>query len=139
MGKEYTGLLHLYFYVVSGDEIWRRRNNKKYWNYLPDYTFDDDGKIRWTDNYLQFAFEEDYDYVLFDYECADKVLQQEIDNMGLEYVLKDVDFRDQVYHVNDITCHYIPEPTVIKIKQTWYGNKEVGFDYDIEVIWDWEE
>lgn len=131
-------LLALDLIEITGDEIGKHFSSRK--KQLPDYCIrNDNGEITQTENYLQFVSEGEEKYLLFNYFTADSILDEEIQNCGLEDLLKNIDLRPYVSEFKNLikyedygkalsTSNYL----VIDLIYTG-GSYYEPYDYDMDV------
>lgn len=124
MGK-YTGILHAYFYKITGKELLSMLVDKhKYKSKdIPEYIIRKDDKKLTDLAYYQFAEDED-EIIVCDVKTSDYILQEEISQCGLneyEIILKGETIDEYNPHIiiND-EKGYIPTPTIIKMSVTWW-------------------
>jgi hypothetical protein len=91
-------LLKVDLYEFTGEEIGKLRELYQHDRYLhkilPQYTFNEKfGNMLNADGYLQFVYEGDEKFLLFDLETNDELLGEEISNGGLDNLLKGIDIR----------------------------------------------
>lgn len=91
-------LLKVDIYEFTGEEIGKLREQFQHDRYLhkilPQYTFNKEhGNMLDADGYLQFVYEGDEKFLLFDLETNDELLNEEISNGGLDNLLKGIDIR----------------------------------------------
>jgi hypothetical protein len=90
-------LLAIELYELTGKELGdlRKRNqsNNFFQDSLPEYCLDDKGQIRSTVDYLQWVEDGEEKFLLFSAWTADKLLEHEMSNVGLESLVENIDFR----------------------------------------------
>jgi hypothetical protein len=86
-------LIILDLYKLSGNDIGKLKelqiSSKHTSKFLPEYCLNSDNKIRYTDIWLQFTEDGKEEYLLFDIINIEEPLQEEINQCGIEYLLKD--------------------------------------------------
>lgn len=140
MGKKYTGIIHAYFFEVTGKKLKSMLEDKYRYRSddIPSYVIRKDNKKLTELYYYQFA-EDDYKIIICQFECADRILSEEISNCGLgDY---EISFQGETideYHpsiiLNQWDTRQIPRPTLVKMMletwECWEGawNMEVDFE-----------
>src|SRR5579859_5443825 len=134
MIKKFRTLLEIKCYELTAKEIVdlkkkQYESNRFHVDVLPDYCVrSDNGKIAYSDYYLQFVEENTIDhneekYLLFNASTIDEFLSEEISGCGLEKILEDVDLRPFFNELqkNDISHHKLEPSQYLIIEITYTG------------------
>jgi hypothetical protein len=105
MRTSHSCLLKVDVYEFTGNDIGKLREQYQHDRYLhkilPKYTFNKEyGNMLDADGYLQFVYEGDEKFLLFDFETNDDLLNEEISNGGLDTLLKGIDIRPYIEKMN---------------------------------------
>jgi hypothetical protein len=104
--------------------------NEYPWERIPRYCLTDSGVLTSVDSYYQFIPEDNEDeIIIFEYDCADKVLQNELDNCGIESFEFELDL--EKLELNDYASLMIPVPTLVKMGVEWSRDDWTG-EYDVD-------
>jgi len=139
-------LLAVELYELTGKEIGLLKNkylNKDYFesDVLPKFCLDKDGFIRDTYYWLQFIEEGDEVYRLFEAATIDRLLDQEISSLGLEYILNNVNltqmFENLKIHKFDDFNRVLPSAEYIIIELIYtssFNGESTEYDMDTNIL-----
>jgi hypothetical protein len=126
-------LLAVECYQLTGDEIGKLKSkylNKAHFeeNMLPVFCLDEDGHVRITYHWLEFIEDGNIVYRLFDALTADRLLDNEISEAGLDSLLEGVDLNQMyesltVYGYDDFN-RVLPNADYIAIELIYHTDKE---------------
>jgi hypothetical protein len=109
------GLFVLYVWKFTGDEIGIQHPGKLK---LPPYCIrQDNGKLEYTEYYLQFGAQGKDEYILFEMEPADYLLEEQISQGGIEEIFKDINLNELFKNFNMNRCNdrYIPTANYLTV------------------------
>lgn len=132
----------MYFYEITGKEMYKVFNNEnvaeKYSkNEFPSYT--NCGKIiQDSESYYQFIGKDNNEnYILFDYICADMLIRELISSVGIHDIFKDqkiLPFDKSKLKVNKWDTVQLPMPTLFLVKETYITTQyPEGVEYDSKI------
>lgn len=131
---------------MTGEEIGiiknKNRTFKHFIKEFPEYCVRlNNGYIDYTYNYLQFTEDGKQEYIMFDTIGADALLQFEIDECGLEDVLRATDLRS-IFNKLDVNIFDdwfigMPNSAHLVIDLIYSGGEYMGIngdsDFDVEI------
>jgi hypothetical protein len=145
--NSYIGIIHFYFYEISGKDIYNILYNNPqkidedfYENLkkLPKYTIQDDRLhiVESIDYYTKIKIITENDlikYICFNYICGDLILDELICNTDITDLLDESGIMP--LDLNKIKMNnwddIMPKPTLITIKQNFYKSwTDYGYEYD---------
>jgi len=145
MRTKHRTLLSLEVYQMTGNEIGQLRKQFSHDRYLtsvlPKFCIDSEGKIHNADYWLQFTDDGEESLILFDVATVDKLLSEELSNMGLEDMVKNVDLRPYLdhftKHTRDDLFRILPSAEYLIIDITYRGggfwDEHGDFDVDFDI------
>lgn len=137
MSGKYQGIIHFYFYKITGEQMVSLfESRRRYYEHdRPIYIFRENNKnIDYVNSYYQFIQPDDKEYIVFDCDSADKILSEEISQVGLVDLLAYsdsilVDGNNPNILLNRWDSRDIPKPTLFKMTIEYWGDG-VWEDYD---------
>lgn len=114
----------------------------EFWNKLPEWCIDDNGKVQQSDYCFQFMGVIDSDnpkkYKLFSVDYVTNLLNEEINNIGFDYLINDneIDLSKFIENgnINTLDSKYIPAQTYLefymKYNTMWSFESD---DCDLEI------
>lgn len=140
MSTKYSGLIHFYFYKVSGTQLHLlfKKGRDYYSDRIPRYTLNNNNIIVHADVYFQFIPENDQgEYILFAYETSDYLLAEEFNHASITGFEFSIDINSNSVNLNDLKALRIPTPTVGRMEIEWYRDNWTGeydADYSLELL-----
>lgn len=133
-------LVIINLYKITGDEIGelkRKQNVSKFaYKFLPEYCLrSDNGKIDYTEYYLQFIDSGEEEYFLFNVDYIEQPLAEEVSAVGINNVL-DFDFsflkKCAAMSYEDMN-NTLPKSTGIVFELEYIGGGE-DFDLNVSIV-----
>jgi len=144
--KKIKTLLSVIPYKLSGNEMQQLRkkyDNKNYFDseILPMFCLNEKGHIRRTEYHLKYIYEGDDKYTLFEATTADRLLDEEISNTGLDDLIKNFDltliFASLHHYTYDDFSRILPSSQYIVIELqycSYFDGETTDYDMDVDVL-----